>query len=92
MYAVIKDRGKQYTVKAGDRLRIDLMDAVEGSEIVFDQVLLVGADGGGADGGIRGMQCGVQPSLSPGVTSGVERRQVRLLLLLRQDPPGTSPH
>ena len=24
MYAVISDRGKQYTVKAGDRLRVDL--------------------------------------------------------------------
>ena len=44
MYAVIHDRGKQYTVKAGDRLRIDRMDAEPGSEVVFDRVLLVGGD------------------------------------------------
>lgn len=42
MYAVINDRGKQYTVKAGERLRVDLMDAEPGSEVVFDRVLLVG--------------------------------------------------
>ena len=42
MYAVISDRGKQYTVKAGERLRIDLLDAEPGSEVVFDRVLLVG--------------------------------------------------
>jgi large subunit ribosomal protein L21 len=44
MYAVISDRGKQYTVQAGDRVRIDLLDAQPGSEIVFDRVLLVGGD------------------------------------------------
>ena len=46
MYAVINDRGKQYTVKAGDRLRVDLMEIDPGSEIVFDRVLLVGGDEG----------------------------------------------
>jgi large subunit ribosomal protein L21 len=46
MYAVINDRGKQYTVKAGDRLRIDLMEIDEGAEVVFDRVLLLGGDGG----------------------------------------------
>ncbi len=45
MYAVIHDRGKQYTVKAGERVRVDLMDAEDGSEVVFDRVLLVGGDG-----------------------------------------------
>ncbi|MDJ0523432.1 MAG: 50S ribosomal protein L21 [Planctomycetota bacterium] len=44
MYAVINDRGKQYTVKAGERLRVDLMNAEPGSEVVFDRVLLVGGD------------------------------------------------
>lgn len=46
MYAVINDRGKQYTVKAGDRLRVDLMEIDEGAEVVFDRVLLLGGDGG----------------------------------------------
>jgi large subunit ribosomal protein L21 len=45
MYAVINDRGKQYTVKAGDRLRVDRMEIDPGTEIVFERVLLVGADG-----------------------------------------------
>ena len=44
MYAVIQDRGKQYTVKPGDRVRVDLMDAAEGADVVFDRVLLVGGD------------------------------------------------
>ena len=42
MYAVINDRGKQYTVKTGERVRVDLMDVEPGSEVVFDRVLLVG--------------------------------------------------
>ena len=42
MYAVINDRGKQYTVKAGERVRIDRMDVEPGSEVVFDRVLLLG--------------------------------------------------
>ena len=45
MYAVISDRGKQYTVKAGDRLRVDRMEIDPGAEIVFGRVLLLGGDG-----------------------------------------------
>ena len=45
MYAVIQDRGKQYTVKAGDRLRVDRMEVDPGSAIVFERVLLVGGEG-----------------------------------------------
>ncbi len=44
MYAVINDRGKQYTVKAGERLRVDRMDVASGDSVVFDRVLLVGGD------------------------------------------------
>ena len=44
MYAVIRDRGKQYTVKPGDRVRVDLMNAAAGDAIAFDEVLLVGGD------------------------------------------------
>ena len=46
MYAVIKDRGKQYTVRAGERLRVDRLDVAPGTEIVFDQVMLVGGGDG----------------------------------------------
>lgn len=47
MYAIISDRSKQYTVKAGDRIEIDLRkDLKEGTEIVFDQVLYLGGEEG----------------------------------------------
>jgi len=41
-YAVIKTGGKQYRVQQGDVLRVELLDAEEGSAVKFDQVLLVG--------------------------------------------------
>ena len=43
MHAIIEDRGRQYLVKDGETLLIDLMDAEPGSEIVFDRVLSVDA-------------------------------------------------
>lgn len=43
MYAVVKTGGKQYRVKAGEKLRIEQIPAEVGQEIVLDQVLLVGA-------------------------------------------------
>ncbi|MFZ0107341.1 MAG: 50S ribosomal protein L21 [Thiobacillus sp.] len=42
MYAVIKTGGKQYRVSAGDKLKIEKLDAEIGSEVTFDQVLMVG--------------------------------------------------
>jgi len=42
MYAVIRAGGKQYRVCAGDKLRIEKLTAAVGSEVVLDQVLLVG--------------------------------------------------
>ncbi|MGH8661781.1 MAG: 50S ribosomal protein L21 [Burkholderiales bacterium] len=44
MYAVIRTGGKQYRVSAGEKLKIELIAADVGQEIVLDQVLLV-ADG-----------------------------------------------
>lgn len=41
MYAVFKDRGKQYAVRPGEAIRLDRMDAAPGSELTFDEVLLV---------------------------------------------------
>ena len=46
MYAIISDRNNQATVRVGDEVLCDLMDAATpGSEITFDQVLLVGDEG-----------------------------------------------
>ena len=42
MYAVIEDRGKQYFVKPGERVRVDLRPEAPGEKVVFDRVLLVG--------------------------------------------------
>jgi large subunit ribosomal protein L21 len=42
MYAVIKTGGKQYRVAQGERLKVETIEAEVGSEIVLDQVLLVG--------------------------------------------------
>lgn len=42
MYAVIATGGKQYRVSEGAVLRIEKLDAEAGSNVEFDQVLLVG--------------------------------------------------
>jgi large subunit ribosomal protein L21 len=41
MLAVIKTGGKQYRVSPKDKLKIEKLVAEEGSEVVFDNVLLV---------------------------------------------------
>ena len=43
MYAIIATGGKQYRVAEGDVIRIEKLDAEVGSEVDFDQVLMVGA-------------------------------------------------
>ena len=42
MYAVIKTGGKQYRVAPGEKLKVELITADVGSEVVLDQVLMVG--------------------------------------------------
>lgn len=43
MYAVIKAGGKQFRVAAGDKIKVELMQADVGQVVVLDQVLAVGA-------------------------------------------------
>jgi large subunit ribosomal protein L21 len=43
MYAIIKTGGKQYRVTEGDTLRVEKLN-VEGTNVTFDQVLLVGGE------------------------------------------------
>jgi large subunit ribosomal protein L21 len=43
MYAVFKTGGKQYRVTAGEKIKVEKLLADVGSEVVMDQVLLVGA-------------------------------------------------
>ena len=42
MYAVIRTGGKQYKVAAGEKIKVELIAADVGQEIVIDQVLAVG--------------------------------------------------
>ena len=44
MYAIIKTGGKQYKVAEGDSVFVEKLDAEEGKEVTFDEVILV-ADG-----------------------------------------------
>lgn len=44
MYAIIKTGGKQYTVKPGDVLRIERLEAELGAELKLDDVLMIGGD------------------------------------------------
>ena len=42
MYAVVRDRGAQYRVEAGQTIDVALMDAEPGTQITLDEVLLIG--------------------------------------------------
>jgi large subunit ribosomal protein L21 len=42
MYAVIKTGGKQYRVQAGEKIKVEQIPADVGSQIVIDQVLMIG--------------------------------------------------
>jgi large subunit ribosomal protein L21 len=42
MYAVVKTGGKQYKVKEGDVIRVELLNAKEGDSVRLDSVLLLG--------------------------------------------------
>jgi large subunit ribosomal protein L21 len=44
MYAVIKTGGKQYRVTEGDRLRVEKLPGDVGSDITFDEVLMLGGE------------------------------------------------
>lgn len=46
MYAVVKTGGKQYKVKKGDVIRVELLDAKDGDTVRLDNVLLVGEGAG----------------------------------------------
>ena len=44
MYAVIKTGGKQYRVSEGDRIRVEKLAGDVGTELTFDEVLMLGGD------------------------------------------------
>ena len=46
MYAILSDRGRQYKVQEGELVQVDQLRADKGKEVTFDQVLLLGLEGG----------------------------------------------
>lgn len=44
MYAVIRTGGKQYRVREGDTIEVERLDVPVGSEVRFEDVLLLGLD------------------------------------------------
>ena len=42
MFAIIRSGGKQYRVRAGDKIAVERLDLAEGSEIALSDVLLIG--------------------------------------------------
>ena len=69
MYAILSDRGRQYKVKEGELLRVDQLSAEKGAAVTFDQVLLVGKDGGTVTVG--------SPNVSGGKVTGVVEDHVK---------------
>ena len=46
MYAVIKTGGKQHKVKAGDTIRVELLEGQPGDKVTFEPLLVVDDKGG----------------------------------------------
>jgi large subunit ribosomal protein L21 len=44
MLAIIETGGKQYKVRVGDKIKIEKLNAEEGSNFIFDKVLLKAKD------------------------------------------------
>ena len=42
MYAVIKTGGKQYRVKEGDVLKVELLPGDKGGKVTFSEILMIG--------------------------------------------------
>ena len=45
MYAVVKTGGKQYVLAEGDFVKVEKLPGDVGSEVIFDEVLLLSKDG-----------------------------------------------
>lgn len=44
MFAVLKTGGKQYKVQAGDKIKVEKLEAEAGAKINLDEILFVGDD------------------------------------------------
>lgn len=60
MFAIIETGGKQYKVKAGDELAIELLELGKSKTFKLDRVLLLGKEGSAAEVGrpyVKGAYC-----------------------------------
>ena len=44
MYAIVETGGKQFRVEEGAKIVVEMLDAVVGSEVSLDKVLMIGGD------------------------------------------------
>ncbi len=80
MFAVFSSGGKQHRVTEGEMVRLELLDAEPGDEVVFDKVLLV-ADGDNVSVGtpyVAGGQVKAQ------VVSSSRARKIRIIKFKRR--------
>ena len=67
-FAIIETGGKQYLVSPKDKIRVEKLPSVAGSEVVFDKVLLASGEGTAQIG---------KPYLSGAKVTGKVLRQAR---------------
>ena len=80
MYAVIKTGGKQYKVAAGEKIKVELLDAEVGAEVTIDQVLAVGS----GDGLTVGAPLVAGATVSAKVVSHGKHDKVRIFKMRRR--------
>ena len=80
MYAVIKTGGKQYKVAAGEKIKVELLDAEVGAEVTIDQVLAVGS----GDGLTVGAPLVAGATVSATVVSHGKHDKVRIFKMRRR--------
>ena len=44
MYAIIKTGGKQYKAEVGEAIYVEKLDAEEGKQVTFDEVIMVAGE------------------------------------------------
>lgn len=80
MYAVIKTGGKQYKVAAGEKIKVELLDAEVGAVVTIDQVLAVGS----GDGLTVGAPLVAGATVSAKVVSHGKHDKVRIFKMRRR--------
>jgi large subunit ribosomal protein L21 len=80
MYAVIRTGGKQYRVRSGESVRIELLPAEVGAAISFDEVLMVGE----GDSVRVGAPCVAGAAVKATVVSHGRGEKVRIFKLRRR--------